>query len=154
MHRLVWAFAGRTYHIVGNLMSRLILLSMEVSASCITMVNGTGMAYNRVSRQIFKMPKVLDSIIHLNGSKCVGIKMTTNAVFFFYVIFQTRLFKIFSNKMLAFRAKCLPDYQLGKTLIIQLLQIQADLDLACFLWLFGMQIVFEILEHLHTFPSV
>ena len=25
MRRLVWAFAGRTYHIVGNLMSRLIL---------------------------------------------------------------------------------------------------------------------------------
>ena len=24
MHRLIWAFAGRTYHIVGNLMSRLI----------------------------------------------------------------------------------------------------------------------------------
>ena len=24
LHRLVWAFAGRTYHIVGNLMSRLI----------------------------------------------------------------------------------------------------------------------------------
>ena len=24
MHRLVWAFAGRTYHIVGNLMPRLI----------------------------------------------------------------------------------------------------------------------------------
>ena len=24
MHRLVWAFVGRTYHIVGNLMSRLI----------------------------------------------------------------------------------------------------------------------------------
>ena len=25
MRRLIWAFAGRTYHIVGNLMSRLIL---------------------------------------------------------------------------------------------------------------------------------
>ena len=26
MHMLVWAFAGRTYHIFGNLMLRLILL--------------------------------------------------------------------------------------------------------------------------------
>ena len=25
MHRLIWGFAGRTYHIVGNLMSRLII---------------------------------------------------------------------------------------------------------------------------------
>ena len=29
MHRLVWAYAGRTYHIVGNLMSRLKLLSNQ-----------------------------------------------------------------------------------------------------------------------------
>ena len=34
MHRLVWAFAGRTYHIVGNLFTRLICLNW--------MINGLG----------------------------------------------------------------------------------------------------------------
>ena len=33
MRRLVWAFAGRTYHIVGNLMSRLILLPLTKGRS-------------------------------------------------------------------------------------------------------------------------
>ena len=39
MRRLVWDFADRTYHIVGNLISRLILLPLGVAAQVVNTTN-------------------------------------------------------------------------------------------------------------------